>query len=257
MCSVVMMRRPESDWPLVIAANRDEMSDRPWRPPGRHWPDRADVVAGLDELAGGSWMGINDQGVVAAILNRRGTLGPAEGKRSRGELVLDALDFADAADAADALSHLDTRAYRPFNLVLADNRDAFVLCHRGDNNVARPDVVVVSGGVHMLTAFDLDQTIDPRIARHRPIFRDATPPDPADPASWRTWEGLLGSRISDGEADTGAMNFRLSNGFGTVASSLLALPKPGLSDGGRPIPPIWRFCSGRPDEGSWIDVDLS
>ena len=87
MCTLVILRRPAHDWPVLIAANRDEMRDRPWRPPARHWPDRPEVVAGLDELAGGSWLGINDHGVVAGILNRVGSLGPAPNKRSRGELA--------------------------------------------------------------------------------------------------------------------------------------------------------------------------
>src|SRR3546814_5219481 len=99
MCTVVILRRPGEAWPLIVAANRDELLDRTWREPARHWPDRPEVVAGLDELAGGSWLGLNDHGIVAAILNRRHSLGPAPDKRSRGELVLDALDHADAADA--------------------------------------------------------------------------------------------------------------------------------------------------------------
>ena len=131
MCTLVLSRRPGTAWPLVLAANRDELADRPARPPGRHWPERPEVVAGLDLQAGGSWLGINDHGVVAGVLNRPGTLGPAAGKRSRGELVLEALDHADAAAAAHALSDLDPDAYRPFNLVIADNRDAFWLRHAG------------------------------------------------------------------------------------------------------------------------------
>ena len=115
----------------MIAANRDEMADRPWSPPARHWPDRPDVTAGRDDLAGGSWLGINETGVVVAILNRRGTLGPMDGMRSRGELVLDALDHADAVEAVEALSALDPAAYRSFNMVIADNRDVFWLAHRG------------------------------------------------------------------------------------------------------------------------------
>ena len=100
MCTLVVLRRPGDDWPLILGANRDEMIARPWRPPGRHWPDRPEVVAGLDELAQGSWLGINDHGVVAGILNRFGTLGPAPGQRSRGELVLEALDHAVARGAS-------------------------------------------------------------------------------------------------------------------------------------------------------------
>lgn len=252
MCSVVILRRPGALWPVLIAANRDEMADRPWRPPARHWPDRPNVTAGLDELAEGSWMGINDEGLAAAVLNRRGTLGPQAGKRSRGELVLDALDFADAAEAADVLRDLDTRAYRPFNLLLADNRDAFVVCHRGDNTTKagatnRPEIVAVPPGLHMLTAFDLDDPVDPRIVRYRAKFAEPPAPDPAAPASWRPWEELLSARQWDGEAQTGAMNFKLSSGFGTVSSSLAALPAPGVADNR----PVWRFCPGRPDEAAW------
>ncbi len=131
MCTVVLLRRPQAPWPLLLAANRDELQSRPWRPPARHWPDRPDVVAGLDVQAGGSWLGVNDDGVVAAVLNRVGSLGPAAGKRSRGELVLEALDHADAAAAAQALVDLDPEAYRPFNLLIADARDAFWLRHAG------------------------------------------------------------------------------------------------------------------------------
>src|SRR5436853_6767118 len=107
MCTLAILRRPEHDWPVIIGANRDEMIDRPALAPGRHWPDRPEVVAGQDLLAGGSWLGLNDWGVAAAVLNRHGSLGPAPGQRSRGELVLEALDHADAAAAAHAVADLE------------------------------------------------------------------------------------------------------------------------------------------------------
>lgn len=132
MCTVVILLRPGHAWPVLIAANRDEMLSRPWQPPAAHWPDRPGVVAGLDELAGGSWLGINREGVLAGVLNRRGSLGPAEGRRSRGELVLEALDHADADRAAEALTGLDTRAYRTFNMVVLDNSRAFWLRNLGE-----------------------------------------------------------------------------------------------------------------------------
>ena len=180
MCTVVFLRRPGHAWPMVIAANRDEMADRPWRPPARHWPDRPEVVAGLDELAGGTWLGINDHGVVAGILNRPGTLGPAAGLRSRGELPLEALDHADADAAAAALRALDARAWRPFNMFVADNRDAFwirSLGHQGDGRVAAHPL---PPGLSMLTAHDLNDAESARIRHHLPRFRAAPPPDPAD-----------------------------------------------------------------------------
>ena len=50
MCTVVILRRPGHDWPLILAANRDEMTGRPWLPPARHWSERAEVIAGQDGL---------------------------------------------------------------------------------------------------------------------------------------------------------------------------------------------------------------
>src|SRR5258708_5262957 len=145
MCTLVILRRPEHAWPVLIGVNREEMIDRPSQPPGRHWPDRAEVVAGIDLLAGGSWLGLNDWGVAAAVLNRQGSLGQATGMRSRGELVLEALDHADAVAAAAALTHLDPAAYRTFNLIVADNRDAFWLRHDGGSRIeVRPIAAALS-----------------------------------------------------------------------------------------------------------------
>src|SRR5712692_3453353 len=153
MCTLVMLRRPDHSWPVVIGANRDEMIDRPSLPPARHWPDRAEVVAGIDLSAGGSWLGVNDWGVAAAILNRQGSLGPARGMRSRGELVLEALDHADAVAAAAALSHLDPLAYRTFNLIVADERDGFWLRHADG---ARIELQPLKDGLSMIAAGDID-----------------------------------------------------------------------------------------------------
>ncbi|WP_119679195.1 NRDE family protein [Indioceanicola profundi] len=252
MCSTILLRRPGHDWPLILAGNRDEMVDRPWKPPARHWPDRPDVVAGLDESAGGTWLGLNDAGVVAAILNRQGTLGPQSGKRSRGELVLESLDHADAAEAAKALTHLDPGAYRPFNLVVADNRDAFWLAHRGDGRIR---VQPVPPGLSMLTAHDLnDPASSPRQRFYTPLFAQAAAPEP-EKGDWKAWEELLGSRIWEGGLSVGprgAMCVVTDVGFETVSSALIALPSAERLG----TPPIFRFAPGRPDRTPFQDVPL-
>lgn len=254
MCTVVILRRPEHPWPVIIGANRDEMADRPWQPPARHWPERADVVAGLDELAGGTWMGLNDSGVVACILNRHGTLGPAPDKRSRGELVLEALDHADAADAAQALAALDPQAYRPFNLLIADNHKAYWLALRASVPGAWVDVQEIPEGLSMFTALDRNDPADPRIAHYLSRFQTATAPNPED-GDWADWQKLLGS--TDGSADARAMSFRLPGGFGTSSAALLALPSP--TEMFRPAGkrPIWLFAAGPPESAPFQPVDIS
>ena len=195
MCTLIVLRRPDHPWPIIFGANRDEMLNRPWRPPARHWPDRADVVAGLDELAGGTWMGLNEAGLVACILNRHGALGPAPDKRSRGELVLEALDHADAVEAAKALSAIDPNAYRPFNLVVADNRDAWwlALTAIGQETGAGVRVEKIPAGLSMFTAGERNDPKDGRIARYLSAFEAAAAPDP-DADDWAAWQQLLGAR---------------------------------------------------------------
>ena len=48
MCTLVLLRRPTHAWPLILAANRDEMANRLWKGPGRWWDDRPEVIAGQD-----------------------------------------------------------------------------------------------------------------------------------------------------------------------------------------------------------------
>lgn len=275
MCTLVLLRRPGHHWPLLLAANRDEVLSRPWRPPGRHWPDRPEVVAGQDELAGGSWLGINDHGVVAAVLNRRGALGPVAGKRSRGELVLDALDFEDAASAAAALADLDPDAYRPFNLVVADPVNAYWLRHAGglpgfgfraaDGTWREVEAVHLPAeppgpapppaietrplpdGLSMITARDLDDPTSPRIRLHRPRFEAAPVPDPAD-GEWSGWAACLASRDSEDGDPANAMTIVTDGDYGTVCSSLVALPEEGP-------PKLW-FAPGRPDATPFEMVPL-
>jgi hypothetical protein len=231
---------------VVIAANRDEMQDRPWQAPARHWPDRPNIVGGLDELAGGSWLAMNDHGVVAAILNRHGTLGPQEGKRTRGELVLDALDHADASDAAAMLVQLDGRAYRPFNMLVADNRDAFWICHRGEaaDGGRRLQMQPLPAGVSMLTASDVNAVDDDqRIVSFLPRFCALSAPvgDVYSAAAWQEWERLITvDGALSGEDPRIGMCFMTPVGFGTSSSSLLALPS---MEGALEGMPVWRFCA--------------
>ncbi|MBI2254010.1 MAG: NRDE family protein [Proteobacteria bacterium] len=249
MCSVIILSRPDHDWPILIASNRDEMHERPWEAPGRHWSDRPEVTAGRDVLAGGSWLGINDFGVVAGILNRRNTLGPQPGKRSRGELVLDALDFADAEAAIAMLQELDASAYRPFNMVVADNAHAYWLRNLGHGIEA----ALLPPGLSMITAMDLNDTGSARTRHFLPQWREAPVPDPAA-ADWDAWMKILQSRDHEPKGDVFDAMYIVSNtGFGTVSSSLMALPSVNHSD----RLPIWRFLGGRPDAQAWVDIDLS
>ncbi len=277
MCTLVLLRRPQTPWPLLVGANRDELKSRPWRPPARHWPDRREVVAGQDLLAGGTWLGVNDFGVTAAVLNRVGSLGPTANKRSRGELVLEALDHAEAAAAAEALIDVDPEAYRPFNLIVADRHEAYWLRHAGtlpdfgfrtldgawrvvdpihlphrEQALRSPsggavECHAIPQGLSMITARDLNDPASPRLAHYLPRFRDATPPDPAA-GDWSGWIRLLASRDSPDGDPVNAMTIVTEDDYGTVCSSLLALAAEG--------PPKMLFAPGPPDRTSFEPVPV-
>ncbi|MDA1326210.1 MAG: NRDE family protein [Proteobacteria bacterium] len=236
MCTVIFLRRPDHHWPLILAANRDEMEGRPWLSPGRHWPDRPDIVAGMDELAGGSWLGVNDTGVVAGVLNRKDSLGPDPNLRSRGELVLEALDHADAVDAAKALAELSPDAWRSFNLFIADNRDAYWLRSLGPGS-DRVDLLEIPDGISMLTAWDLNAPASTRTRHYLPQFQAAATPDPEE-ADWTAWEELMMSQAFEaGAGPSEAMRVTSDRGFGTLSSSLIALETQSVTNYRK----IWRF----------------
>ncbi len=181
-------------------------------------------------------MGINAAGVAAAVLNRSGSLGPAPGKRSRGELPLLALEHLTAAKAAAAIAALDGGGWRSFNMVIADRNEAWFVRSHGDDS---PEAMVLPPGLHMITAHDPDDLDSPRVARHLPRFRAAPPPEPPD---WSAWQALL----SDTSGGTAALNVPAQDGFGTVCASLTGLP-----DAGRPV---WLFAGGPPDRAVFRQV---
>jgi uncharacterized protein with NRDE domain len=227
MCSIILRIDAQG---VFIAANRDEMAARPWDAPGEFWPG---IIAGRDRLAGGTWMGMNRDGVMAAVLNRTGTLGPAPGKRSRGELPLLALQHQTAASAAAALAGLNAGAYRSFNLVIADSSGAFLL--RGLES-GTPDISELKHGVTMLTSGEPNDPAFPRIAKHLPRFEHA---------AFDAWGALLAD--NSGPFET-TLNIPEKNGFATVCASLISLPRAGTAQ--------WRFAPGPPHLARFSAVRL-
>ncbi|HBK04833.1 MAG TPA: hypothetical protein DDZ81_03095 [Acetobacteraceae bacterium] len=234
VCTVVVLVRPTH---LVLAANRDERLDRPWDPPAAYWPDRPTTVAGRDRTAGGTWMGMNRDGVVATVLNRPGTLGPAAGKRSRGELPLIALDHPTAAEGAAAIMRLDADAWRGFNMVIADRTGAIFLRGLGHG---RPQAEPLPAGVSMITAHDPNDMDSPRTARHLARFEETAPAAANDLTAWRE---ILADRRGESAEQ---INVVPRGGFGTVCASFVSLPASGR--------PIWLFAAGPPHKADFQPV---
>lgn len=190
-------------------------------------------------------MAVSPAGVVAAILNRPGSLGPAPGKASRGDLPLMALQAGTAEDAASRIAAIDAGAWRPFNMVIADAREAFFLRGLGRGH---PQPMALPAGLSMVTAHDPNDLTSPRTARHLPRFRAAAAPDPSA-GDWTAWETLLADdSYGEEQGRAEALNVPPEDGFGTVSASLLA------ADHGGAL--IWRFAAGPAGAAPFLSVPL-
>ena len=243
MCTVLVLQRPDDPWPLLIGANRDERLGRAFDPPARWWPDAPGIVAGRDRAGGGSWFGVNDDGVVATIVNGLDRLGPQPGKRSRGEIVLRALGEPDAPSAVRAIVAVAAGRYRGFTLLVADRVTAFVVT----NDERSLDVRRLAPGHHMITPDGCDVPDSPRYVAHFDAFRDTPPPAPGE-QDWTGWIDLL--RQVDDDDPHRAMTVVTGRDFGTVSSTLLGLAADVSA------PPDLLFANGPPTRAGYERVAI-
>src|SRR5215470_12763831 len=121
MCLIVLAWRAHPDFPLVVAANRDEFHARP-AAPAEFWSDHPGILAGRDLTARGTWMGVSRSGRFAAVTNYRGGTEPSAAE-SRGALVAKFLETSSPPGAyLDSVEKRKT-SYSGFNLLVCDGEE--------------------------------------------------------------------------------------------------------------------------------------
>jgi uncharacterized protein with NRDE domain len=157
MCLLALFFRVVEDAAVVAGANREEYYRRGGEPPRLlEGPVRA--VAGIDPVAGGTWFGVNEKGVLVAVTNRRKSETPSE-PRSRGLLSRELLACPSAEAAVDgAIRALEQDRYAGCNFLCADAERAVVV-HAGDWLRVRP----LPPGLHVLTNRDVNDASDDRL----------------------------------------------------------------------------------------------
>lgn len=208
-------------WPglsLLVAANRDERLARPAAPP-RLWRARpVPLWAPVDEQAGGTWLGLNAAGVFAGVTNRMATAPPAPGRRSRGMLVLDALQARSAREAASIVMASPPRRHNRFHLLIADAGEVHLVWSDGETLRHEPR----GPGIHVVTERSLGAGPAHRAhwlaERLASSWRDAPPDDDA-------LAGLL-SRHADDPFD-GTCVHAPGLHYGTRSSTLIRLSPEG------------------------------
>jgi len=148
MCLLVVVSRLVPGAPLVVAANRDERLERPATAMTVLRQEAPRVLGGRDELAGGTWLAVNEHGVVAGLTNRPSADGRDPSKRSRGELPLALCRHRDAAGAVeDLVERFRPEDYNPAWLLVGDRTSLFALDMTG---ASAPRARELGPGVHVL-----------------------------------------------------------------------------------------------------------
>uniref|UniRef100_UPI00404B7606 NRDE family protein n=1 Tax=Fulvivirga sp. TaxID=1931237 RepID=UPI00404B7606 len=144
MCLILFAYQSHSEYKLILTANRDEFYARPTQQ-AHFWPDSPHILAGKDLQAGGTWIGVNKNGKLAALTNYRDPANINPDAPSRGALTIDFLK-SDLL-AKDYLLQLDQNGleYNGFNLLLMD--ESGLWCY---DNVQRA-ILQVPTGVHGLS----------------------------------------------------------------------------------------------------------
>jgi len=102
---------------MLVGANRDEKYNRY----SEDFAFRPDGVCCPLDVRGGTWIGLNDRFVFAALTNLEVPRGDKMGRRSRGDLVFQALKQSNALTATGKVFELlGSGLYNPFNIFIAD-----------------------------------------------------------------------------------------------------------------------------------------
>jgi uncharacterized protein with NRDE domain len=237
MCLIVFAWRAHPDYPLIVAGNRDEFYARRTRP-AAWWGHSVSLLAGQDEEAGGTWLGITRRGRFATLTNVRAPSERNPHAPSRGALVLAALQASERGDRW-ITNHLPrTAGFNGFNLlvgnVLADSEGGGSLAYFSNRLDAPPRVL--EPGVYGLSNAFLD-TPWPKVTRavgrfacsianrvrldqllklmsDRQPAKDSDLPSTGVPLDW--------------ERALSAIEIR-ANGYGTRASTVLTVRADGLT----------------------------
>ncbi|MFZ7943319.1 NRDE family protein [Neobacillus sp. 19] len=148
MCLILFAYQAHPIYKLIVAANRDEFHQRPTAP-AQFWMDQPEILAGRDLERMGTWMGVTKTGRFAALTNYRDPLEEREGKRSRGELVADALAYqGKIADYMKTLE-INKHQYPGYNLLSGDANELYYYSNvGGELQKLKPGIYGVSN--HLL-----------------------------------------------------------------------------------------------------------
>lgn len=147
MCLLIIAWQCHDEYALTLAANRDERYDRASIPFGVLREGRPRTLGGQDLVAGGTWLVVNDGGVVAGLTNTPSPGGPDPSKRSRGAVPLMLTAYPSAKEGVEAfVDQTRPGEYNPARVLVGDREHLYYLDLSGDVPSARE----LPPGLHVL-----------------------------------------------------------------------------------------------------------
>jgi hypothetical protein len=235
MCILAIQYQLVPDSPILVAANREEYYDRPSLTPSIQ-SGKPRILCGIDQQAGGTWLGVNQNGMFVAACNRLKLI-PAIAPRSRGVLCRDLLRCGSARQAVDqAMDELSTGKYDGVNYVIADSESAWVV-HGGDEL----NVVELDEGLSIIANGDVNDNRDERVQL---AYRLLTLQTLDSPVKFLA----VASKVFARAPSPPGRPTMVSRGRdrGTVSSTLVSLGK-------KPRDAIYQFANGAPDQAKYED----
>jgi uncharacterized protein with NRDE domain len=235
MCTLLALVPPPGGV-LQIAANRDEFLARPASPPAL-WPGLPAVLAPKDELAGGTWLGVNAHGLFVCITNRHGVERDNQ-LASRGQLVAEALRMPSVEALHQRLQQLGPRVYNPFHLLYADAQGQAGLTFSDGERVQQQRL---GPGLHVLTERSLGAGEEAaRVARAQSALAEA-----GGHVSLEGWKAVLA--VHGGKDVRDGMCIHAPEvGYGTRSAFLLEMGK--RCETARCL-----WTEGPPCTSAWVD----
>lgn len=235
MCLLAVQYKSVPDAPILVAANREEAYDRPSLIPSIQ-PGKPRVLSGVDAKAGGTWLGVNQNGLFVGAANRPRLLNPIS-PRSRGLLCRDLLKANSARQAVDmAMEELTQNKYEGVNFIICDYESGWAV-HGGDD----PEVVELIEGLNIISTHDLN---DPRDERQKLAKRLLTLQTLDSSVKFLAVASKAFAR-PPAAPDRPGMVVKTKE-RGTVSSTLIALGK-------KPRDAIFQYANGTPETARYED----
>jgi uncharacterized protein with NRDE domain len=256
LCTIFVLNQVHAEYPLIIAANRDEFYAREATTPIVLHQEPL-VVGGQDKEKGGTWMGVSASGRFAGLTNQRTGSSGDKSRKSRGEVVLNALRAFSLEEAKQQISAIKPTDYNPFNLLFGDASKLYAAyCHEERETV---EVQEVPAGLWVLPNDVIDSKKFRKVGRAKALLSDA------QHKPWSELQPMLTAALSDHHIDTPSRDVFVPKGslmpamfwkrlealcihtplYGTRSSTIVAASHNKIER--------YLFASGAPCQHSFVD----